>query len=135
MMSLSSVPPSDEEIDDVRDVLTPEEYGLWSRQNVRDQRHSIHIWRRFVVLHPSANVEEERAALLHDIGKIASGLGTFGRIAATIVGPRIGRFRTYHDHSRIGAEMLREVSSPRTIELVSGRDDEVGRRLRAADEI
>ncbi len=61
-------------------------------------------------------------ALLHDIGKLDSGLGTFGRVVATVVGPRTDRFRRYHDHERIGADLLAAAgSSAATLELVQGR--------------
>ena len=48
---------------------------------------------------------EMAGALLHDVGKVQSGLGTWGRVAATVVGPRTRRFRQYHDHEQIGASM------------------------------
>ena len=38
--------------------------------------------------------DEMAAALLHDVGKVECGLGTFGRVAATVVGPRTQRFRS-----------------------------------------
>ena len=44
-------------------------------------------------------------ALLHDVGKFEADLGTFARVAATIVGPRGRRFRMYHDHEAIGARL------------------------------
>lgn len=74
-------------------------------------------------------------ALLHDIGKLDSGLGTLGRVVATIAGPRTVRFRRYHDHEEIGAAMLADASSDVvTVELVRGAgpasDD-----LRAADDL
>ena len=52
---------------------------------------------------PTATRAEMAGALLHDVGKIEAGLGTFGRVAATVVGPRTRRFRLYHDHEAIGA--------------------------------
>jgi 3'-5' exoribonuclease len=74
-------------------------------------------------------------ALLHDIGKVESRLGTFGRVAATIVGPRTDRFRLYHAHEMIGAQMLRRAgSSADTIELVEG-GGAAASDLRAADDI
>jgi hypothetical protein len=61
-------------------------------------------------------------ALLHDVGKLESGLGTFARVAATIVGPRTDRFRRYQDHERVGADLLAAAgSSEATIEVVLGR--------------
>ncbi|MEA3185235.1 MAG: hypothetical protein QOJ74_1712, partial [Ilumatobacteraceae bacterium] len=65
--------------------------------------------------------EEMAGALLHDVGKIDSSLGTSGRVVATVVGPRTARYRSYHDHVRIGADMLVAAgSSPLTIDLVRG---------------
>jgi hypothetical protein len=58
------------------------------------------------------------AALLHDVGKVSSGLGTFGRVAATVAGlvrPRArdgdGRVARYLRHDELGAAMLAAVSS------------------------
>ena len=60
--------------------------------------------RRFLELRPAATRPQMAGALLHDVGKVQSGLGTWGRVAATIVGPRTRRFRQYHDHEQIGAD-------------------------------
>ena len=54
---------------------------------------------------PAADRAEVAGALLHDVGKVEAGLGTFGRVVATVVGPRTERFRTYHDHEAIGARL------------------------------
>ena len=86
-----------------------------------DRRHSIEVARRFQSDHPDAGRDAMAAALLHDIGKIRSRLGTMARVAATIIGPRTRRFQLYHDHERLGAEMLRKIgSSPATIAIVDG---------------
>ena len=61
--------------------------------------------------------------LLHDVGKIDCGLGTFGRVLATLVGDRgPASFRAYHDHEEIGAEMARRAGSDdATIALIAQR--------------
>jgi glutamate-1-semialdehyde aminotransferase len=52
------------------------------------------------------------------------------------VGSRGIRFTEYHDHERIGAEMLLQISDARTMELVSGTaTDAVADALRDADDI
>ncbi len=80
------------------------------------------VARRFESMGDSWSRDEVAGALLHDVGKLDSGLGTIGRVVATIVGPRTDRFRRYHDHERIGADMLDAAgSSDITIELVRGR--------------
>lgn len=102
----------------------------------RDQRHSLEVLARFDMLLPGSTRQRRAAALLHDIGKTASGLGWTMRVVATVVGPRGRRFALYHDHERIGSEMLRGVSDPETVSLVSGHGDErVVSILRDADDI
>ena len=102
---------------------------------VQDKRHSILVARRFVDLADEPSREQTAAALLHDVGKLASGLGTCARVLATIVGPRTARFRQYHDHERLGAEMLRAAgSAAATLELVQGAGPAAA-ALRQADDI
>jgi hypothetical protein len=100
--------------------LLPDELKLWSAMHGRDQRHSIEVLKRFLVLYPEATRAQGAAALLHDVGKVQSGLGWFGRIVATVVGPRTNRFRLYHLHEELGAEMLRGISEAETVALVRG---------------
>lgn len=131
----NSVPPP-ERLDAARQVLTEAEYSLWIGMQGRDQRHSLEVLARFDDLLPGASRQRRAAALLHDVGKTASNLGWTLRVVATIVGRRGRRFGLYHDHERIGAEMLRGVSDPETVSLVSGvGDTHVLRILRDADDI
>lgn len=137
LRSLDPRPPSDVDLLEVRAILSPSEFELWSSLPSHDRRHSLDVLRRFDSMVPDANAPERAAALLHDVGKVSSSLGRIARVAATIVGPRGRRFREYHDHERIGADLLhRSGSDTRTVGLVSGVvDDPVGRALRAADEV
>lgn len=60
-------------------------------------------------------------ALLHDVGKLDSSLGTASRVVVSIVGPRTARLRRYLDHETIGAGWLADAGSdPVTVDLVSG---------------
>lgn len=102
--------------------LTDAERRLWRRMANADRRHAIEVTRRFVARRPAATRDELAGALLHDVGKVEAGLGTFGRVLATVVGPRTSRFRTYHDHEAIGAVWLDAAgSSPATVDLVRRR--------------
>jgi hypothetical protein len=118
-----SLPPTPPSVDDecwADDHLTPAERRLWTRLSNQDRRHSIGVARRFIEARPTATRAEIAGALLHDIGKIECRLGTFGRVVATLVGPRTERFRLYHDHEQIGADLVTAAGSdPVTIELVS----------------
>lgn len=133
--SLSRRPPPAADVAWAHTHLLAAEGALWDRMPVQDRRHSLLVARRFAELAPDADRPQVAAALLHDVGKSISGLGTFARVAATLVGPRTARFREYHDHERLGAEMLRTAGSAEvTVELVQGRGPAAG-ALRRADDI
>lgn len=101
--------------------LLDHERAMWVRFSNQDRRHSIAVARRFDDARPGASRAEIAGALLHDIGKIECGLGTFARVAASLVGPRTKRFRIYHDHEEIGARLAAAGGSPpATVELIAG---------------
>jgi len=137
--SLSDAPPRS--VDEVwaESHLNPGETALWRSMSNADRRHSVVVARRFVEPGVEPGVEPSRAevagALLHDVGKVASNLGTWGRVSATLIGGRGRRFRAYRDHESIGAEMCRAAGSHETtVELVAGRGTSVD-RLRRADNV
>jgi putative nucleotidyltransferase with HDIG domain len=100
-----------------------------------DRRHAIVVARRFEQLAAEPTRDEMAGALLHDLGKLESGLGTVGRVVATFVGPRTERFRTYHDHESIGAHWLAAAgSSQATVDLVR-RTGSAAPALQQADDI
>jgi putative nucleotidyltransferase with HDIG domain len=108
----------------VQSVLSLNEMHLWTKSAREDQQHSLVVLKRLLNIMPDAGKAAQAAALLHDIGKIESDLGTFLRVVATVVGPRTKRFAKYHDHEQIGLKMLEEAdSSPEIIALVSGNGD------------
>jgi hypothetical protein len=133
--SLSRRPPEVADTVWVARWLTPTEMELWSTLSPADQRHAVEVARRFARRRPAATASEMAGALLHDVGKVEAGLGTFGRVAATVVGPRGRRFRLYHDHEAIGARLAEAAGAdPVTVALIEGHgpaaDD-----LRAADDV
>jgi hypothetical protein len=112
----------------------PAELELWRQLPVADRRHSIEVARRFQSMGQWTR-DETAGALLHDIGKLRSGLGTWIRVVATVVGPRTERFRLYHDHERIGADMLTAAGSAEvTVDLLRGTG-RASPALMAADDI
>lgn len=132
--SFSNRPPSD--VSTAQEILNTDEFSLWSSMQGRDQVHSLHVLSRFVALRASATRAEKAAALLHDVGKKSSDLGWVLRIVATLVGKRGKRLSEYHEHERIGGEMLKNISDPRTVSLVNGSATDVAAHvLREADEI
>ena len=121
--AVSGAEPSLEDLTEVESLLLDSEFLLWQKLPTMDQRHSTAVLRRFIDLRPGATRPEMRAALLHDIGKLQSNLGVLGRVVATLVGRRGERFTAYHDHEKIGSQMLQNINSDLvTIRLVAGSD-------------
>jgi len=144
----------------VASTLTGEELRLWRRMSRADRRHAVAVARRVErALGQGAEPAVLAAALLHDVGKVASGLGTIGRVLATMVGLGGGRAMAaewskargitrrvglYLRHDEVGAEMLALAGShPLTVtwarEHHLRREDwavpvAVGAALKAADD-
>ena len=139
--SLSSASPPSSDIAWVNESLLPSEFELWSRMESYDQRHSIEVARRFVDLCPVGTRDHVAAALLHDIGKIEAKLVVFGRVVATIVGPRGQKFRFYHEHELMGLRLCRTAgSSAETLRVldwshVDAMQDTIVSFLQQADQI
>lgn len=118
--SLSGRPPDAGDDLWAESNLLAGEVALWRQMTNQDRRHSIKVARRFVSARPSATRAEIAGALLHDVGKIECGLGTWGRVVASALGGRTERFRLYHDHERIGAELAAGAGSDAaTVELIN----------------
>lgn len=63
------------------------ELDLWRQMSRVDRRHAAGVARQVAeALGDEATRAVLAAALLHDVGKLDSGLGTFGRVAATLCG-------------------------------------------------
>jgi hypothetical protein len=122
---VTSLPPTPPTVVDevwADEHLLDGERALWVQLSNQDRRHSVAVARRFLECRPAATRAEIAGALLHDVGKIECGLGTFGRVVATIVGPRTRAFAAYHDHEAIGAELARRAGSdPSTVDLIAQR--------------
>lgn len=92
----------------MRGILRPGEAAVFFAQSHADQRHGYDC-ARWVAAGPDRS-ETVRAALLHDVGKRHSRLGTLGRSLATIAIklrlPLSARWRQYRDHGVLGAAEL-----------------------------
>lgn len=105
-----------------RAQLLEGEIALWDRMCAQDRRHSIGVARRVEKhLGDAATRPVLSAALLHDVGKVDSGLGTFLRVVATLSAAVAGRetaelwvrssgvtrrIGLYLKHPEIGGDML-----------------------------
>jgi hypothetical protein len=90
----------------VASVLQPDELALWSQLSNPDRRHSVAVARRVqrVLANGAADTEQRwlAAALLHDVGKVDAGLGTFARVGATLAGAARGRDQAKSWSTRTG---------------------------------
>ena len=114
--------------------LSPAEATLWRRMPAADRRESVRVGRRLEAeLAGTEHAGDARwtvAALLHDVGKTESRLGTVGRTLATMAGAAAGhdiapawqakggvrrKFGLYLRHDEIGAGMLEMAGSRREV--------------------
>jgi hypothetical protein len=118
-------PPSDEAW--ATSWLLPGEVDLWRRMSGSDRRHAVGVARRAEsALPPPVERPVLAAALLHDVGKLASGLGPVRRAVATLAGMAAGhdaavrwrdrsgpagRAGRYLCHDAIGADLLAAAGS------------------------
>jgi hypothetical protein len=119
----------------VASLLQPDELALWSRLSNADRRHSVAVARRVSQALADDQVANDprwlAAALLHDVGKVDAGLGTFARVGATLVGAVRGRDRATEWSTRTG--ITRKVGLYlRHPELGEARIREAGGRDEAA---
>jgi hypothetical protein len=114
--------PSGSEQAWVDEQLLPDERDLWQRMSGPDRRHAASVAREVQrALGHEASRPVLAAALLHDIGKVESGLRTYGRVIATlsakVAGPDMAhtwvrqrgfprRVGLYLLHSDLGADLL-----------------------------
>lgn len=95
--------------------------ALWRRMSRADQAHAAAVAARVVEqLGPVEARPLLPAALLHDVGKVDSGLGTWARAGATIVSgvwgwerasKGDGRMARYLRHAEIGARLLEDAGA------------------------
>lgn len=107
----------------VRDVLSPAEHALWERMPLADRKHAAGVARVVDASLDEPDAPVLAAALLHDVGKVDAGLGTMGRVVATVVALVAGRERAttwrggrgriarYLRHDEIGAALLADAGS------------------------
>ncbi|NLA36625.1 MAG: hypothetical protein GX868_13215 [Actinobacteria bacterium] len=128
-VSLAPVAPASEDLQWALARLNERERALFTRMSNQDQRHAIRVARRteasYDLVEPSLDVALA-AALLHDIGKVSAGLGTYGRVVAALceaaggadmaeiwqqrpgITRRIGMYLRY---TEIGVDLLRLAES------------------------
>jgi hypothetical protein len=139
--------------------LLPTELALWARMSGPDRRHAVGVARDVErALGDEADRPVLAAALLHDVGKIESGLRTYGRVVATLCGMVAGnemartwqkhrgytrRVGLYLRHADIGGDLL-ELAGSDPLTVAWARDHhlpkdewtvppQLGDVLRAAD--
>jgi hypothetical protein len=131
-------PPRRADVEWVESVLTPAGFVQFRRQPNHDQRHAIAVARDVQArLAGTEYADDPRwvsAALLHDIGKLDSRLGVYGRVVATISGAVAGREHAevwsessgfirrvglYLRHTELGGDRIRIAGEPEEAALWS----------------
>ena len=121
--SMSRREPTSDDTAWAESLLLDGEPLLWRAVGAADRRHAIAVARRFEASSATGvewSRDEMAGALLHDVGKLESGLGTAARVVATVVGPRTARFRRYHDHERSAPTCWSRPARHRDRRLVRG---------------
>ena len=144
----------------MRERLLPGEHELWRRMSGPDRRHAIGVAERVErALGHEATRPVLAAALLHDVGKIESRLGTYGRVVATMSAKVAGvgmadtwrnqrgfarRVGLYLHHDQLGGDLLELAGSdPLTVAWTREHhrpesewtvDRTLGAALKAADD-
>lgn len=128
--------PDPDDVAWVATVLNERELAVWARMPNHDRRHSIRVARDVEAMlantEYASNPRWAEAALLHDIGKLDSDLGVFGRVLATLAGAAAGhdmaepwsqkrgvtrRFGLYLLHPELGASRIRMCDGSREAAL------------------
>jgi hypothetical protein len=129
--ALSPAAPRADDLAWVESVLTADGFVQFRRQPNHDQRHAIGVARDVQArLADTPYADDPRwlsAALLHDIGKLDSRLGVYGRVVATVSGAVVGREHAdvwsesrgftrrvglYLRHAELGADRIRIAGEP-----------------------
>ena len=140
--------------------LLQAEVAVWKKMSRPDRRHAVGVAHRVErALGTEATRPVLAAALLHDCGKTVSGLGTYGRVIATLSAKFAGRDHAmawsetqgftrrvglYLEHPRLGADLLGLTgSAPLTVAWTAEHHlppeewsvpQEIGAALKAADD-
>ncbi len=111
---LTARPLSPAERDLLGTWLRDREVAIFTTQADADQRHGLECGLDVATLHPDRR-DLIRAAILHDVGKRHAGLGTIGRVFASVAArlhlPLRGRFALYARHGALGAEELERLGA------------------------
>lgn len=95
-----------------RSHLIDGERALWAQMSGPDRRHAVAVARRVATTDGSAIP----AALLHDVGKVASGLGPWRRAAVTALALVLGRDRLARRPGRMGRYLRHDVLGAQLLE-------------------
>lgn len=160
--SLSRAEPQARDVAWLEEILLVGELDLWRRMSPPDRRHAVGVARLVEdALGPGATPAVLAAALLHDVGKVESGLGTLARVGATVLGRGpvrrrsaglshrsgpLGRLGRYLQHPEVGERLLRAAGSELLTSAWAGSHHrpparwdravprEIGLALKAADD-
>jgi HD domain len=107
-----------------RTVLPPAEYGVFARMDARDREHAVRVTKKLMVLYPDSSAVLQRAALLHDCGKLVRPYNVIERVL-------VGLF--YHvqesDIKARGVDITERSESLLSASAVKRHHPQIGSRL------
>jgi putative nucleotidyltransferase with HDIG domain len=119
--SLRARPLDRADLEFVRQSLRPEELACWERLGRADRAESLATARATLeALGPDVDPVWVATALLHDVGKAETRLGSVGRACATVTAGLVGHRRArawpgkigrYVNHDELGAQRLRQAGA------------------------
>jgi HD domain len=142
-----------------RKILSTAEFGVFFRMDVRDREHAIRVTRKLLKLYPNSSLILQRAALLHDCGKLVRPynvvervlVGLFYQVDSSALETRATDFskpslvvlsatQVKKYHPRIGSRLILEAGgNVRVAQIVAKHhapgDDLDARRIHEVDEL
>ena len=119
----------------VGSILLPREKELFDQLSDFEKAHAVRVARHL----ETRNISLLKAALLHDIGKIAAHFSVIDKVLYVVLSPILprvihwsmfARFRRYHDHEEIGKQLLLEAGTEAdVIRYIS-----ISQQLKSADD-
>jgi HD domain len=103
-----------------RRVLSPAEFGVYSKMDVRDREHAVRVTKKLLDLYPDSSLILQRATLLHDCGKSVRPYNVIERVlvglfyqaqnaearALDLKGRRLSAIEVKRFHPQIGSSLI-----------------------------
>ncbi len=125
-----------------QNILSPQEYKLYKKMDVRDRHHARLVAEAVQARAPDASAALLRAALLHDVGKSGAPYRAWERVLVHLYAPDVpaaprltgtkGMWQRHRHHALYGAEMIRGAGGDERVAEIVARHHQPEGDLEAA---